>query len=48
MKPKAPAEIRGQFGSIATSVPGLRVCEHMPHTARVMDRLAIIRACTTR
>src|SRR5450755_4933796 len=30
MKPKAPAEIRGQFGSIATSVPGLRICEHLP------------------
>jgi Protein of unknown function (DUF1501) len=44
MKPKAPAEIRGEFGSIATSAPGLRVCEHMPHTARVMDRLAVIRA----
>ena len=41
MKPKAPAEVRGEFGSIATSVPGLRVCEHLPHTARVMDRLAI-------
>ncbi len=44
MKPKAPAEIRGPFGSIATSAPGLRVCEHLPHTARVMDRLAILRA----
>ncbi len=44
MKPNAPAEIRGQFSSIATSVPGLRVCEHMPQTARVMDRLAIIRS----
>ena len=30
MKPNAPAEIRGQFGSIATSVPGVRVCEHLP------------------
>ncbi|HKI20563.1 MAG TPA: DUF1501 domain-containing protein [Isosphaeraceae bacterium] len=44
MKPNAPAEIRGQFSSIATSVPGLRVCEHLPQTARVMDRLAIIRS----
>ena len=44
MKPKAPAEIRGQFGSIATSVPGMRVCEHLPHTARVMDRLAVVRS----
>ena len=44
MKPNAPAEIRGQFSSIPTSVPGLRVCEHLPRTARVMDRLAIVRS----
>ena len=44
MKPNAPAEIRGQFGSIATSVPGSRVCEHLPHTAKVMDRLAVVRS----
>jgi Protein of unknown function (DUF1501) len=44
MKPNAPAEIRGQFSSIATSVPGLRVCEHLPHTAKVMDRVAVIRS----
>ena len=43
MKPNA-AEIRGQFSSIATSVPGIRVCEHLPQTARVMDRLAIVRS----
>jgi hypothetical protein len=44
MKPKAPAQVRGEFGSIATTVPGLRVCEHLPATARVMDRLAIVRS----
>jgi len=44
MKPKAPAEIRGQFGSIATSVPGFRVCEHLPQTARLVDHLAIVRS----
>jgi hypothetical protein len=44
MKPKAPVQIRGQFGSIATSVPGTRVCEHLPHTARIMDRLAVVRS----
>jgi uncharacterized protein DUF1501 len=26
MKPNAPAEVRGPFGSIASSVPGLRIC----------------------
>ena len=44
MKPNAPAEIRGQFGSIATSVPGTRICEHLPQTARVMEHLAIVRS----
>src|SRR5262245_15866063 len=33
-KPDAPAEIRGEFGSIATTVPGLRISEYMPHLAR--------------
>src|SRR5690242_9905624 len=29
-KPDAPAEYRGEFKPIATSLPGLRVCEHLP------------------
>ena len=44
MKPNAPAEIRGQFNSIATTVPGLRICEHLPHTARVMNHVAVVRS----
>jgi Protein of unknown function (DUF1501) len=44
MKPNAPVEIRGQFGSIATAVPGIRVCEHLSQTSQVMDRLAIVRS----
>jgi hypothetical protein len=44
MKPAAPKEVRGLFRSIATRVPGVRVCEHLPRCARVMDRLAIIRS----
>lgn len=44
MKPDAPREVRGEFGSIATSVPGIRIGEHMPHSARVVDRLAIVRS----
>src|SRR6516162_4800156 len=44
LKPDAPAEIRGPFGSIATSLPGVRVCEHLPHTARQMHRLTQIRS----
>jgi hypothetical protein len=44
MKPQAPSEIRGEFGSIATNVPGIRASEHLPHSARVVDRLAIVRS----
>lgn len=44
MKPKAPREVRGEFRPIATNVPGIHVSEHMPHSARVVDRLAIVRS----
>jgi hypothetical protein len=44
LKPSAPAEIRGEFRPIATSVPGLRIGEHLGRTARIMDRVAIIRS----
>src|SRR5262245_30285716 len=44
MKPVAPAEIRGEFQPIATAVPGLHVCEHLPRTARVARHLAIVRS----
>src|SRR5436305_15132521 len=43
LKPDAPAEIRGPFRSIATSVPGLRVGEHLPLVARHLHRLAQLR-----
>ncbi|MBX9626396.1 MAG: DUF1501 domain-containing protein [Gemmataceae bacterium] len=42
-KPDAPAEVRGEFGTIPTALPGVRVCEHLPLTARMMDKLAVIR-----
>ena len=35
LKPDAPAEVRGEFRPIATSVPGLQICEHLPRTARL-------------
>jgi hypothetical protein len=44
MKPDAPSEVRGPFGSIATSVPGLTVCEHLPRTAQIMHRLTVVRS----
>src|SRR5881227_1577665 len=44
LKPGAPAEIRGEFKPIATSVPGVQIGEHLPRQARIMDRLAILRS----
>lgn len=44
MKPAAPLEVRGEFASIATRVPGVRICEHLPRSAKIMDRLAVIRS----
>src|SRR4051812_28418830 len=46
-KPDAPAEVRGAFRPIATTVPGVHVSELMPRLARQMDRLCILRAVTT-
>ncbi len=45
-KPDAPAEYRGEFRPIPTSVPGLHVCEHLPRLARQAHRLAVIRSMT--
>ena len=46
LKPNAPREIRGEFGPIATAVPGLDFCEHLPRLARVADRLTLVRSMT--
>ncbi len=43
-KPDAPLEIRGPFGHIPTKLPGVHVCEHLPLTARIMDKLTLIRS----
>ncbi|MGL4553371.1 MAG: DUF1501 domain-containing protein [Gemmataceae bacterium] len=43
-KPDAPAEVRGPFGSIPTCVPGVRLSEHFPLQAKIMDRLAVLRS----
>jgi hypothetical protein len=44
MKPNAPVEVRGEFRPVATSVPGLRICEHLPRTARLMHKVAVVRS----
>lgn len=46
-KPDAPAEVRGEFGSISTRTPGLIVGELMPKTAAITDRMAVIRSMVT-
>jgi len=44
LKPDAPAEIRGIYHPIATSVAGVQVGELLPRTARVMHKVALIRS----
>lgn len=44
MKPHAPDSVRGEFSPIATSQPGLQICEHLPHMARVMHKVAVVRS----
>src|SRR6185295_14020806 len=45
-KPDAPLEVRGEFKTIATSVPGLRICEHTPRLAKLMHKIALVRSVT--
>ncbi|MAR10739.1 MAG: hypothetical protein CL681_12270 [Blastopirellula sp.] len=44
MKPDAPAEVRGEFKAVSTSVPGLHVCEHLPELAKRADQYAVVRS----
>jgi hypothetical protein len=46
MKPGAPAGIRSPFREIPTSVPGIRICEHLPRIARRMHKLTLVRSMT--
>lgn len=46
MKPHAPIEVRGTMQPIPSSVPGLDVCEYLPETARIMDRVTVVRSIT--
>lgn len=43
-KPDSPQEIRGEFRSAATSVPGISISEHLPLLARVAHRYTIVRS----
>ena len=46
MKPDAPDVYRGEFKPIATTVPGLRICEHLPRLAQRAHDLCLIRSMT--
>lgn len=43
-KPDAPAEVAGPFKSIPTTLPGVRISEHLPRLARLADRYALVRS----
>src|SRR5262249_19297520 len=42
-KPDAPVEVRGEFATIPTTLPGVRIAEHLPLLARQTDKFSIIR-----
>jgi hypothetical protein len=44
MKPNAPAEIRGEFRPIPSSLPGLDVCELLPQLARLAHVYSLVRS----
>jgi hypothetical protein len=45
-KPESPEEVRGELGCIPSSLEGLRVCELLPRTARVMHHTTVVRSMT--
>jgi hypothetical protein len=44
MKPAAPAEIRGEFSPIATSLAGVSLCEHLPRLSKAMHHATLVRS----
>ena len=46
LKPNAPDGIRSDYKPIATNVPGIEFCEHLPGLAARADKLAIVRSMT--
>jgi Protein of unknown function (DUF1501) len=43
MKPEAPDGVRSQFGRIATSLPGVEICDQLPEMAKLMDKVTLLR-----
>jgi hypothetical protein len=46
MKPDAPEGFRGPYKPIASSADGIQVCQLLPRTARIMDKVTLIRSMT--
>lgn len=44
MKPNAPDGIRGEFKPIASTLPGIQVCEHLPRFSRLIHKGTLIRS----
>jgi Protein of unknown function (DUF1501) len=47
-KPQAPEEIRGEFATIATNVPGIAICDPLPRLAQQQDKYSILRSLNPR
>ncbi len=43
-KPNAPEGVRGEFGDIASALPGFRISELMPQCSAITDRMAVVRS----
>lgn len=46
MKPDAVEQIRGKYKAISTSVPGLGICELLPKTGQIMNKVTLVRSGT--
>jgi hypothetical protein len=46
-KPDAPSDVRGEFKAIPTNVDGIQLSEHLPNTAKVMDKVALVRSLSS-
>src|SRR3954470_6909484 len=46
MKPNAPEGIRGPYKPMSSNADGIQVCEKLPKTAKVMDKVTLIRSMT--
>ena len=44
MKPELPQEMRSEFQPIATTVPGVQVCDHLPRLSHLMNHVALVRS----